>query len=352
MKINCFILSLLLLSVVSCTSESELEVKDKLRPVRIMQIGESDVLSGRQFSAVVEAEKESQLSFGASGKIEKFEVKESQKVMSGEMIAELDDTDAKIKLKSSRADYDKAKADFNRASELVKQGHISRSDYDQVNAKYVNAEAQLAAAEQGINNTKIKAPFTGVIAKRLVKKYEEVSANQVVVELHDLSSLLVKINVSEKIMQVSQRNKMNRSFYVVFDGFKDQQFPVYFKEVVTRADDDNQTYETTFSLPLTKNKLILPGMTGVLTVDQQNSSKRIIVPANVVLSDVNGKFVYILDHTPEKQSLVKRQNVVVGALLTNGVEITSGLQNGDKVVTAGMSKLADGMEVKSAEGAY
>jgi RND family efflux transporter MFP subunit len=347
MKGSVFLVSLLSLLLVACGDEVDLAEKDILRPVRVMQIGEADNLNGRQFSAVIEAEKQAQLSFGIAGKVEIFDIVESQPVKQGDVLAQMDATDVKITLIRKQADYDKANANYKRGKILVKSGTISRSDFDQLKASYFSADSQLKASQQNLKYTKIVAPFDGIIVERFVKEFEEVNAKQPIVELQDLSNLLIKINVSEKVMQKSRRPDGERSFHVQFDNYKDKKFPVKLKEAVTRADEVSQTFEVTFALPTTKDIQLLPGMTGLLIVEQSaKSGSEIFIPANTVLSDGQGRYVFLLDVDTQNVGRVKRINIKVDELTANGLKIHSGLNQGDLLITAGMTQLTDGMKVK------
>jgi len=347
MKSTFALIIILSLFLVSCGDEIDLESKVNLRPVRTMLVGGASTLNGRQFSAIVEADQHAQLSFGIGGKVETFNVAEGKKVKQGDVLAQLDATDVKISLTRLQADYDKASADYKRGQELVNSGVISRSDFDQIKAKYVNAESQLKAGKQNLKYTKIIAPFDGVVVERFVKEFEEVNSKQEIVELQDLSNLLIKINVPEKVMQNARRYEAERKFHVRFDNYKDRKFQVKLKEAVTRADETSQTYEVTFSLPETKDIRLFPGMTGLLIVEQAVTlGNGFIIPANTVLSDSQGKYVYLLSVDEQQKALVKRVNINVGNLTKNGLKVLSGLNQEDRLITAGMSQLVDGMQVK------
>lgn len=333
--------------LLACGNETETEEQQTLRPVRVMQVLADGNLNGRQFPAVIDAAKRANLSFNVAGRLKQFSVTESQSVKKGEVLARLDTTDIKISQQEAQVSYEQAKADFDRASQLVAQGHLSRSDFDQVKSTYSTAKLQLASANQKLSYTQIKAPFDGVVVKRFVEAHEDVTAKEDIVELQDLSELLVKVNVSEKLMMRSRANKTDRKYFVQFDGFKDKVFPVTFKEAVTRADEASQTYEVVFSMQKQAGYLILPGMTATLTIKQKNALQDIIIlPANVVLSDNQGQYVFVVIDESSGVGKVQRKNVTVGKLRDNGIVIKAGLDSGSKVITAGMSRLTENMLVK------
>lgn len=94
-----------------------------------------------------------------AGTVQKLAVKEGDKVKKGQILATLDPTDYKITVKDAQASFDRAKNDFIRAKELVKEGFISRSDYDAKEAAWKNTRAALERANRNLAYTKLKASF-------------------------------------------------------------------------------------------------------------------------------------------------------------------------------------------------
>ena len=186
--------------VAACGEEVSVEVEEKLRPVKTLKVANASLGQERQFAGVVDANQKATLSFRVSGKLKSLEVKEGDVVKASQRLATLDSTDYKIQLADRQATYDRAKSDFSRAEKLVDAGHVSRADYDKLKASLSTARAQLDLAKQNVEYSELKAPFAGVIAKRYVDNFEEVSAQQVVYLLQDTTSLLVTIDVPESII--------------------------------------------------------------------------------------------------------------------------------------------------------
>ncbi|MBL3601484.1 MAG: hypothetical protein JMN25_16735 [gamma proteobacterium endosymbiont of Lamellibrachia anaximandri] len=155
-----------------------------------------------------------------------------------EVIAKLDQTDARIELKSSQASYETARSNFQRGKKLVGPGHISQSDFDKLNAQYATAEAQLAATGQSLNYTVLHASFDGRLTRRFA-------------EIH---------NVPESIMLRTRKGSQVHSYFVHFDAIAEQRFPLKLKEAATSADEENQTYEVTFTMPRVKGYTIIAGI--------------------------------------------------------------------------------------------
>jgi RND family efflux transporter MFP subunit len=344
----------ILLFITACDEQQKTQVKEPLRPVRTILASASDGIAGRDFPGIVIAENRADIAFRVSGKLNELLVKEGEKVVKGQVIARLDQTDFKIELKDKQATYDKSKANFTRSATLLEPGHISQREFDEIKAAYSTADAHLRAAKQNLIYTELKAPFDGSITKSYVDNFEEVMARDKIVTLQDLKSMQVEIDIPESLMINVKRSGEQRKIHATFDAIKDKKFPVIFREVSAQADETTHAYKIRFSLPPIENYTILPGMTATVVadkvagVDGSGDESDITVPSHAVLEDNKGRFVYIA--VPESASsmtgIIHRRNVTTSRLTNTGLIITSGLDPNDMIVIAGMSKMQEGMNVR------
>lgn len=341
-------LTVMLFLLLSCKKASEPVEKPQLRMVRTLKIETPGENFWREFPGVVEAAQKADLGFRIAGKLEKMFVKEGDVVKRGQLLAQLDATDYNIQLKSRQAEYDQVHADFERGESLVEKRLISRSDYDKMKAQDEAAKASLAAAKQNLEYTSLLAPFSGRIAKRYVENFEDVSAKQPVYALQDLSSMTIKVSIPESVM-IRVRKGAKPEVNAIFDQIPRQQFPLSLKEVSTQADENTNTYEITFTMPAISDFNILPGMSVTVRGKPEHEGIKdsvIYVPAHTVLEDSEGRFVYVVKGEDDNHGIVEKRMVKTGKLSNLGLAITSGLKIGDEVVTAGMSKMRSGLEVK------
>lgn len=343
------------LGLTACSKpEAPVEKQEtQLKPVRTATISLGQKIS-RSFPGVVDALQSAEIGFRVAGELKTVNVKEGQEVKKGQVLAELDKRDYEISLQGTKSDYLKAKSDFDRANKLIKKGAISRSDYDQLSAQLAAVKARLESAEQNLKYTVLKAPFDGVVAKTYLSNFEKVSGTEKFAAIQDLSAFEVSIDIPETIMIKVKRGENTRDVYATFNGDDSRQYPLRFKEVSTRADDKTQTYRVRFIMDAPSDINVLPGMsTTVFAIEKEGSEHEndVFVPAHSVLEDSAGRFVYVVQHeSNEAQGLVERRSVVVGKLNENGLQIVKGLIVGDKVITAGMSKISVGMAVRLMDG--
>jgi RND family efflux transporter MFP subunit len=330
----------------SCEEPPQTYVAES-RPVKTVVISGSADKDFRSFPAVVDAIQKADISFRVDGKINKILVKEGDKVKKGQLLAELDPTDFKIKLKDRQASYDTAKANFDRAKELVAKGAISRVEHDDIRAKYHTASANLDTAKQDLIYTKLKANFDGVIAKRHVENFEEVIFSQTIYSLEDVSSLKIKIDVPENlVIIIDSEVKGNRQLYAVFDNISNQKFPLSFLESTTKADPNTKTFKITLRMDTPERYNVLPGMTATvyaqLFPEESGSSALINLPVSAVIADNEKQpTVWVVD---EETMTVNPKPVKTGLMIGNTIQV-EGLSSGDRVVVAGASFLRNEMKV-------
>lgn len=343
----------MLVLITACDETQTSQTEAPLRPVRTIVASAADGLTGRDFPGVVVAQNKADLSFRVAGKLKELIVKEGDDVKTGQTLARLDQTDFKIALEDKKASYETAKANFTRSAKLVEPGHISKSEFDQIKATYSTATAQLKAAEQDLAYTELKSPFDGSITRIYVDNFEEVTAKERIATLQDLKSLVVEIDVPESLMIHVRREPEKRQIYAIFDAIKDKKFKLTFREVSAQADETTRAYKVRLSLPPIEDYTILPGMTATVVADRvpgtgsQNNGD-IVIPSHAVLEDSKSRFVYIAEPEPGSSNIgvIHRRNVTTSILTNNGLTITSGLKPDDLVVTAGMSKMHEGLRVK------
>jgi RND family efflux transporter MFP subunit len=236
-----------------CAEKEEAVTVELVRPVKTILVAQPEQGGLRNFPARIDALKKAELSFRIPGKVSELPIREGDPVERGQVLAKLDPTDFQIVLTDRQATYDQAKNDYERAKELVKDGFISRTDFDKKEADFKNAVAALDQARQDMLYTELDAPFSGTVAKRYVERFEEVQAKEPMLALHDSSTLEVKIDVPETLILKIDPGRGGEDARVpvtaAFDSIPGRRFDVAFKEVATRADAKTQTFEVTFTMP-------------------------------------------------------------------------------------------------------
>ncbi len=337
--------ALLALAVTGCGEKEVVEPPPPLKPVKTMLI-EDSVAGLMTFPGRVVANRRAELSFRVRGKLAKINYSEGELVKKGEIIAELDPTDYQLALENAKAEFEKAESDFLRAERLVEPGHISRRQYDRDEARYKQAGANLRQAELNLFYCKLKAPFTGVMARRNVENFQEVLAKQEIFSLRDATDLEIRIDVPERVMRVAERARPNDiRQHATFPLAGDEKYPITVKEIATRADPKTQTFEVKFQLPNPEGLNLLSGMSAEVVVDlrkMDNVERIVTLPETALDTSADKPTVWVFD--PELETVLKRQ-VQLAHSSTSKLRVRSGLNVGDRVVIAGVSSLNEGMAV-------
>lgn len=338
----------------SACSEDTTSVKstDVVRPVKLFTLTGSNEENLRHFPAEVVANQGSYLAFRVSGELMQFPVLAGQHVEKGQLLAKLDPKDFQLQVEERQARFELAVSQLNRIEALKKQGVASQAEFDQAVANKEVAESSLKIATTNLQNSELRAPFSGTVAKVFVKNFESVQAKQNILRLETRDLMDVVIQVPEKLVARVEKDT-NYQPSVVFDGFPDKSYQLTVKEWDTQADPITLTYKVVFSLPVPNDFNLLAGMTGHVYIDLNkitDSRKRAqIVPVEAVFSDPNeaieqNAFVWVFDSST---GLVSKQNVTVGKLHHNGIEVLDGLNTGQQIVAAGVHYLEEGMKVRA-----
>jgi RND family efflux transporter MFP subunit len=354
-------LSMLLAAVLlsACGSREEPLPPPPSRPVKLFTVAAGDSSSVRTFPGKVNATQRADLSFRVPGRLKELLVKEGDLVAEDQVLARLDPTDYEIVVGDRQASFDNASRNFQRGEELVKDGNISRIDYDRMEAEFKTAFSALSKAQQDLEYTVLRAPFKGRIAQRYVEKFEEVAAKETVMSLQNIDVLDVVINVPESVIRSVQSYRRGNgsvaesdvvshiTAYAEFEGHPDAHFPLQPKELATRADEETQTFRATFTMRAPKEFNVLPGMTANVVLDLSaaiaHPTEARWVPARAVQGDEKLQpRVWVLD--PATMT-VSSHPVQVGRMAGSAIEVTGGLSGGEEIVAVGAPYLAEGMRV-------
>ncbi|HOD49761.1 MAG TPA: efflux RND transporter periplasmic adaptor subunit [Candidatus Hydrogenedentes bacterium] len=258
---------------------------------------------------------------------------------------------------TARTNRDQAKAALQQAQAELEKGRSGArpEDIEATEANIRRMQSQKKEAEDALSDTKLLAPFTGLVAKRFVDNHQTVPAGQPVVKLQNKETVDVVIQIPEHDLPKSPKRAEDvvdlSNVRVVFDNYPGQQFPVALKEFQTQADRDTQTYELRLSVDPPDNVVIAPGMTASVQVVPRGESSEagvLTVPSEAVFQTPEGQAaVWVIDPAAKR---VNKREVEVGSIRGARVEVTQGLSAGETIAATGVHYLREGMEVREMTG--
>ncbi len=349
-----FVLGSLLL--ISCGGEQEPE--PVIRPVRYVQVFSTGGSRVRTFSGTARSAVESPLSFKVPGTIRRLPVEVGDSVRAGRLIADLDPADhqlqvqeAQASLAQARAQERNAAAEYERVRLMWEDNNASKSALDAARAASESAEATMEVTEQRLeiarlqlSYTRLTAPVAGAVAEVSAEVNQNVNAGQVIVLLTSGSRLEVVVAVPEVLIS---RIREGSSEIVTFDAMPDRTFPATVTEVGVTPTAMGTTFPVIVLLD-EPDPDIRSGMAAEVgfRFESADPRERFLVPPFAVAEDRDGRFVYIVEPTEPGLGIAHRRSVDVGELTSDGLEVFQGLSDGDLLVSAGISRIQEGLEVK------
>ncbi len=333
------------LSIYSCKNQV---IKPKpIRPVKIADVVSFSITSNK-FSAIVTPEEFSNLAFKMSGPLVAVNVQEGEVVTKGQIFAKLDPRDYQLAYDAKKASYITAKAQLDRAKKLLSKQAISTQEYESIRANEVNALAAYTNAKQTLDQTIIRAPFNGFIQQKFVENYQELRPGDKVVCLINPDKLQVEATLPENALDYITKNPQ---LYVEFDAYKGVKFKAKVKEYVQASPDGSglpiyvKIIDPKFNL---KDYKVAVGFSCSveLVIKDTKFTDYTIIPLTSVVDDpkTSDKYVYVYDSQTKK---VSRRDILGGEIINkNQVVVLEGLTPGEKVISAGATRISDGEEVK------
>ncbi len=331
--------------------EKELPV----RPVKIHTVGSLESAALREFPGTIRAYQTAEMGFEVPGRVMEFFVREGDLVEEETVLARLDARDYEQSMKVAEANMEKAEADLARSENIFKEdpGAISADDIERDKRAVKVTEAQLEIAKKAVADTELRAPFGGVMARKLVEDFANVQAKEPVLILQDNSILEIEVAVPERDLVKRQTENETREQIserirpmVIVSSLPDREFPATIKEYATTADPVTRTFPIKLNFENPADVNILPGMTARVRVviDPQSAWS---VPATAAQADENEQpYVWKVDSA---SMTVSKSLVELGPLTGERVLLTAGVKEGDMVAISGVTSLRDGMQVRKYE---
>ena len=295
------------LSQTESTSKAQL-TKEDLRARMIMKVKKSNLTKTVEASGTVESVESQELYFKTKGTIEKINIEEGAKVEEGQVLMEISDTKQQLSYLQAKNKYETAK--INGASAEIKE-----------------AQLNLELAEDDLEDTKLEAPFTGVVNEISVEEdsYTELELDKAVAKIIDDSNYQVEINIDEsssRELAVGQKSKIS------LEALPNQQFAGKVVDIGANAGSESGVVTLPVTVSITETpEFIRPGFSADVEVIVNQSKEQLLVPITAIFNEQGQtKVVKIVQGAPEPV------NVKTG--ITNGekIVIKSGLEVGDQIL--------------------
>ena len=277
----------------------------------------------RMFDAVIEAVKQATVSAQTAGRVVEIPVDVDDYVEKGSVIVRFRDKEQRARFVAAEARYNEASAEFKRVKEVYEKKLVSRAAYDKAEAELKAAGAQLDQAREGLENTVVRAPYSGIVVERHIEVGEVAAVGQRLLTGLSLESLRATTQVPQDIINQLRADGRAR---VLLPGGDPRGVPAESLTISPYADPAAHTFQVRVNLPAGKRG-IYPGMFAkvAFTVAEEQG---LLIPSNAVAKRSEVTAVYVVDDDNQ----VSLRQIRIGRVLADGnVVVLAGLDAGTRV---------------------
>ena len=346
----------------ACSQEEKTIIKKEIPPlsVNIITVKKEAVPIWKQYTGMTKASSKQDVKVRVSGILEKIYFRDGQFVKKGQKLFLIQQAEyisslnaAKAKKQQDEASLALAQADVNRYKPLVKEGLAPRATLEQYQAQYAGLKAAIAGDIAEINRAKlelsytiIRAPISGNASARHVDIGNLVGLGEstLLTTIVKTDPIYAYFSPSQKDVRLFQkyRNKDKPDAFITIPGSEEEirlDGFVDFKNNIVDPLTSTITMRATID---NRDSKVLPGTFVYINLFINDNYKFLMIPPEVIFNDQLGSYVFIVD----KNSLIKRVDIVTDYSSKYYVSVLSGLKDGDKLIVSALVKLKNGRKVK------
>jgi membrane fusion protein, multidrug efflux system len=265
--------------------------------------------------------------------------RDGERVRQGQVLVQLDDATARADVAAAQAAVTESESQYNRSRELLNTQALSKSQFEQLEATLKADRARLQAAQARLEDTVIRAPFSGRVGLRRVSVGTLISPGDVITTLDDTSVIKLDFAVPENFVSTLREGLSVRATAPAFPG---RHFTGKVASIDSRVDINTRAV-TVRALLANEDGALKPGMflNVALAKDERQA---LVIPEEALTPEAEKQFVFVVDG-----GKAQRREVRIGGRRPGNVEVLSGLQPGDSVVVEGTQKIRDGAPVQATE---
>jgi len=321
-----------------CNPKETRENLPSTKPIRVTVIAvkKDKVVTALRYSGTIEAYQSIPLNFQTTGTVQEVLVDAGDIVHKGQMLATLDKTDARNLYEITLSQYQQAKDAYDRLKEVHDNGSLPEIKWVEMESKLQQAQSSLDLAKNNLDKCNLYAPVNGMVGRRNIEPgMSSISLASAPLELVDIRQAYAKISVPEnEVAKIVKR--MKATFSV--SALNDKEFTGEVANISPVADRISRTYEAKILVPNPKFEL-KPGMVCDVKMELAMEKEVILVPTESVSKDNENRVYLFLVNTATKRA--KKQVIQTGQYQDSGLEVISGLEPGQIIVTGGKEKLSD-----------
>ncbi|MGB0133078.1 efflux RND transporter periplasmic adaptor subunit, partial [Dokdonella sp.] len=342
-------------------------------PVEAVAVSRRSISASYSGTATLEPEGEAEVAAKISGVLLELLVEEGDQVKQGQVLARLDAENPRLNLAKAKAMLKKLENDYQRSSEMFERKLLSVEQNDKIRFDLETQRATYELAQLELSYTNIVAPITGVISRRMVKVGNFIQVNQALFKIENFEPLLAVLNVPERELNTLRADQAVR---MRVDSIAGTAFEGKIQRISPVVDSATGTFRVTCEFR-DKTRQLKSGMFGRLEVTFAKHDDVLTIPRTALIEEDGETAVFVVvpgssmapakakdaakkaaadkpdsdkKELPVPAWVARRQLIKIGYGDNNHVEILSGLEEGERVITLGRSAVRDGTAVQVLEG--
>lgn len=314
----------------------------RVTPVETVAAEVGSIARAVMVSGVVEPIRTVGVNSQLGGALLSVQVEEGDLVRPGTVLARLDDRELRSQLAAAEANFQVAEASYQRAEQLRDRKVITLPEYERERTAYAAAKAQLDQLRTRIGYATVVAPTRGVVTEKRVEAGDVVSPQTRLFALADIDTLVVRVGVSE--LDVVEL-RVGSPAVVSLDAVPGRTFDARIRRIFPAADPGTRLVPVEVALVDPGAQVLRPGFLARVNFALNARENVLLVPASALVGGAGSQSVFVVE-----SGRATRRSVSAGLTSAGRVEIVSGLEPGEVIVTAGNSMLRDGAQVRVVTG--
>jgi multidrug efflux pump subunit AcrA (membrane-fusion protein) len=322
----------------ACNSGEPREGLALTRPITVttITVTREKVVTSLRYSGTIEAYQSIPLHFQTTGTVQEVLADAGDVVQKGQLLARLDQADAKNMYEITLSQYEQAKDAYDRLKSGHDNGSLPAIKWVEMESKLQQAKSSLNLARNNLDKCNLYAPVNGMVGRRNTEPgMSSISITTAPLELVDIRQVFVKISVPEN--EVARIGKGMKAGFRV-SALDEKDFEGVVSNISPVADRISRTYEAKILVP-NADLALKPGMVCDVKMEQSMEKEMIVIPYQCVSNDSDSHpFVFVADPATKR---VRKQVIKTGQYQGNGLEVISGLEPGQTIVKGGKEKLSE-----------
>jgi membrane fusion protein (multidrug efflux system) len=311
----------------------------KILQVRVHRVTPIRLTERLSTTGTLRANEQVEIVSEVSGKISAIHFAEGSRVAAGELLLKIDDSELVAERRRALHRVELAERAEARQKQLLEDGVISSERYDVALGQLNVLRAELQLIEAQLEKTGIRAPFGGIIGLRWVSPGSYLSSQTRIASLHDLDPVKLDFTVPEKY---SALLRVGEEISFAVEGFQ-RSFPGTLYAIEPSVDAATRSLRMRARCPNSDGALV-PGTFANVDLEVRSVPDALTVPSIAIIPELGGKKVFVYH-----DGRAEPRTVETGIRTESAVQVTSGLADGDLVITSGIMQLQPGLEVELEE---